>query len=187
MIIGEADDYLVMPRLRQSAQAQARALADGRSVIAELGNLIAPELWGAIVQAQPELRDHVAIAVDVDGVMEPAELLSEALGVRADRLLVDSSVPCDGGWQVVIVQGLDKVSDDAAAAWMAWAVRWARASHARRPTQGHLPPIFVCWRNQRSAGATPAPDTALEPHAVYRAISELDMRTLVRAREGSPR
>jgi hypothetical protein len=184
VITGEADDYLVMPRLRQSAQLQARALAECRSVIAALGNLITADLWGSIVQAQPELRDHVAIPVDVDEAIEPARLLSEVLSVRADRLLVDSSVPCDGGWQFIVVQGIDRVGDEAAAAWMAWTARWARASHARRPTQGHLPPIFVCWRNQRTAGATPEADTALELHAVYRAISELDMRTLVRARGG---
>jgi len=178
------EDYLVMPRLRALAQAMARTLALGRSVIAETGAFIDPEWWMSRVAEQPELLDCVPIIVTADATVSPEDSLSTVMGVRADRLLVDPTVTCDG-WQLILVHGLDQLAVTAATRWVQWVTRWARASHSRRTSGEPLPPLCICWRNRAATIELPSADTALDTYSVFRAASELDVRMLVRHRGGA--
>lgn len=178
------EDYLVMPRLRALAQAMARSLALGRSVIAETGAFIEPEWWMSLVAEQPELRDRVPTIVTADAATSPEDSLSAVVGVRADRLLVDPAVSCDG-WQLILVHGLDGLAVADAVRWVQWVTRWARASHSRRTSGEPLPPLCICWRNRAATIELPSADTALDTHSVFRAASELDVRMLVRHRSGA--
>jgi hypothetical protein len=146
--------------------------------------LVAPDVWSSLTTMQPELRDHVPVSVTATPGTPPEQTLTAVLGLAADRALVDPSLDCDP-WQILVISGLDLVGYDDVNRWLHWVGRWARASHSRRTSGSLLPPLLLCWRNRDARIGVPPSDTALETCDVFNAVSELDIRILVRHRAGS--
>lgn len=176
------DEYLRIPGIVASCSRAAQALSQGRSVFALSGPTIDPRRWASLVRLDPSLRDFLPVEVAVEPSRPPVELAGAALGIRCDRALVDDSVACPD-WQYLVVEGLDDLPRADISAWAGFARRWAAASHARRSRGPCLPPLFVAAGALADVGPPPG-DLLLETHAVHRAISELDVRVLVRARAG---
>jgi hypothetical protein len=176
------DEYLRIPGIVASSSRASQALSQGRSVFALTGPTIDPRRWASLVRLDPSLRDFVPVEVAAEPACPPVDLAGAALGIRCDRVLVDDSVACSD-WQYLVVEGLDDLPRADVTAWAGFARRWAAASHARRSRGPCLPPLFVTARSLADVGPPPG-DLLLETHAVHRAISELDVRVLVRARTG---
>lgn len=181
-MLADMDEYLNLPGVVASRIRAAQALAQGRTVFALTGLALDPRRWASLVRADPILRDFVPIEVAVEPSRSPADLVSAALGVHCDRVLVDDSVHCPE-WQYVIVEGLDDLPNSDISHWGAFGRRWAAASRARRTAGSCLPPLFVVTRSSADVGP-PRGDLLFETHAVYRATSELDVRVLARTRAG---